>query len=85
MAKRVAGWLIVTPAMHRVHHSMLKSETDSNYGELFSFWDRLFGTYNPPLRASGGAMGVSALTADSWQTVFGLLSTPIRARNIEQF
>jgi sterol desaturase/sphingolipid hydroxylase (fatty acid hydroxylase superfamily) len=83
--ERIAGWLIVTPAMHRVHHSRVKSETDSNYGELFSFWDRLFGTYYPASRASGGAMGVSALTADSWQTVLGMLSTPIRARNIEQF
>jgi sterol desaturase/sphingolipid hydroxylase (fatty acid hydroxylase superfamily) len=81
----LAGWLIVTPAMHRVHHSRLKSETDSNYGELFSFWDRLFGTYSSPLRASGGKMGVNALTAHSWQTLFGMLLTPLRARNIRQF
>ena len=81
----IAGWLIVTPAMHRVHHSMLKGETDSNYGELFSFWDRLFGTYHPPSRASGGAMGVSTMTADSWQTIFGMIFTPIRAQSIEQF
>lgn len=81
----LAGWLIVTPAMHRVHHSRLKAETDSNYGELFSFWDRLFGTYRSPSRASGGAMGVNALTADSWQTTVGMLFTPIRARHIEQF
>ncbi len=81
----IAGWLIVTPAMHRVHHSKLRPETDSNYGELFSFWDRLFGTYYSPTRASGGAMGVAALTADSWQTLSGMLFTPARARNIEQF
>lgn len=81
----IAGWLIVTPAIHRVHHSRIRTETDSNYGELFSFWDRMFGTYNEPARASGGAMGVTALTADSWQTIFGMLLTPIRARNIEQF
>ena len=80
-----AGWLIVTPAMHRVHHSRLRSETDSNYGEMFSFWDRLFGTYTPPLQASGGAMGLNALTADSWQTAIGMLFMPIRARGIAQF
>ena len=80
-----AGWLIVTPAMHRVHHSRLRSETDSNYGEMFSFWDRLFGTYTPPLQASGGAMGLNALTADSWQTALGMLFMPIRARGIAQF
>ena len=38
-------WLIVTPEMHRVHHSAIRSETDSNFGDLFPFWDRLFGTY----------------------------------------
>lgn len=37
--------LLVTPAMHHVHHSAERSETDSNYGELLSVWDRLFGTY----------------------------------------
>jgi sterol desaturase/sphingolipid hydroxylase (fatty acid hydroxylase superfamily) len=37
--------LFVTPAMHHVHHSSRRAETDSNYGDLFSFWDRLFGTY----------------------------------------
>jgi sterol desaturase/sphingolipid hydroxylase (fatty acid hydroxylase superfamily) len=38
--------VLVTPALHHVHHSARQSETDSNYGELFSLWDRLFGTLN---------------------------------------
>ena len=37
--------LFVTPHLHRLHHSPLPIETDSNYGNLFSFWDRAFGTY----------------------------------------
>jgi sterol desaturase/sphingolipid hydroxylase (fatty acid hydroxylase superfamily) len=37
---------IVTPDMHRVHHSTIRRETDSNYGFNLPFWDRLFGTYN---------------------------------------
>ncbi len=37
--------LIVTPDMHRVHHSSIKVETNSNYGFNLSWWDRLFGTY----------------------------------------
>ncbi|MEM9635501.1 MAG: sterol desaturase family protein [Pseudomonadota bacterium] len=37
--------LIVTPDMHRVHHSVIRRETDSNYGFYLSIWDRLFGTY----------------------------------------
>ena len=39
-------WLLVTPAMHHVHHSARRCETDSNYGDVFSVWDRLFGTYS---------------------------------------
>lgn len=38
---------IVTPDMHRVHHSVIHQETDSNYGFNLSIWDRLFGTYTP--------------------------------------
>lgn len=37
--------LFVTPNMHKVHHSRLQSETDSNYANIFSVWDRAFGTY----------------------------------------
>lgn len=37
--------LIVTPDMHRIHHSVLKNETNSNYGFNLSCWDRVFGTY----------------------------------------
>lgn len=39
--------LLVTPDMHRVHHSTVRAETDSNYGNLFSVWDKLFRTYKP--------------------------------------
>lgn len=38
-------WVIVTPDMHRIHHSWHPQETDSNYGFNLSWWDRLFGTY----------------------------------------
>ena len=37
--------IIVTPDMHRVHHSVLRKETDSNFGNIFSCWDKLFKTY----------------------------------------
>ncbi len=42
--ERVAGWIFVTPDMHKVHHHYLLPYTDSNYGNIFSIWDRLFGT-----------------------------------------
>ena len=38
-------WLLVTPDMHRVHHSIERDETNSNFGFNLSLWDRLFGTY----------------------------------------
>lgn len=42
---RYLRWLLVTPDMHRVHHSMLPAETNSNFGFNLPWWDRLFGTY----------------------------------------
>jgi len=42
---RLVRWLIVTPDMHRVHHSVEDNEANSNYGFNLSIWDRLFGTY----------------------------------------
>lgn len=38
------GWLIITPYLHRVHHSTRRNEHDRNYGAVLSIWDRLFGT-----------------------------------------
>ena len=40
------GWVIVSPDMHKVHHHIVRPQTDSNYGNIFSIWDRLFKTYN---------------------------------------
>lgn len=39
------SWIIVTPDMHKVHHHNVQPLTDTNYGNIFSIWDRLFGTY----------------------------------------
>jgi sterol desaturase/sphingolipid hydroxylase (fatty acid hydroxylase superfamily) len=38
-------WVVVTPNMHCLHHSSYRPETESNYGTVFTIWDRLFGTY----------------------------------------
>jgi len=55
--------LIVTPDMHRVHHSVLAPETNSNFGFNLSIWDRLFRTYRPQPQAghAGMTIGVSDL------------------------
>lgn len=43
--ERVMRWVVVTPDMHRVHHSWYRDETDTNFGFNLPWWDRLFGTY----------------------------------------
>ena len=55
--------VLVTPDMHRVHHSVEPAETNSNFGFCFSFWDRLLGTYKqaPALGHLGMTIGVPEL------------------------
>jgi sterol desaturase/sphingolipid hydroxylase (fatty acid hydroxylase superfamily) len=48
---RILRWVIVTPDMHRVHHSVEKDETNSNFGFNLPWWDRLLGTYRAQPRA----------------------------------
>ena len=53
---RVLRWLVVTPDMHRVHHSIDARETNSNFGFNLPWWDRLFGTYRSQPAAGHDAM-----------------------------
>jgi sterol desaturase/sphingolipid hydroxylase (fatty acid hydroxylase superfamily) len=55
---RVLRWFIVTPDMHRVHHSVEDDETNSNFGFCLSWWDRLFGTYRGQPRAGHVGMTI---------------------------
>jgi sterol desaturase/sphingolipid hydroxylase (fatty acid hydroxylase superfamily) len=54
----VLRWFLVTPDMHRVHHSILARETNSNFGFNLPWWDRLFGTYRAQPAAGHDAMTV---------------------------
>ncbi len=54
---RVLRLVVVTPDMHRVHHSVIRSETDSNYGFNLPWWDRLLGTYTA--EPKGGHEGMT--------------------------
>jgi sterol desaturase/sphingolipid hydroxylase (fatty acid hydroxylase superfamily) len=76
------GWLLVTPRMHRVHHSPVLAETNSNYGVMLSIWDRIFGTYTAPVGERPARYGLSKLGDDSWQSFEGMLFTPLRARRL---
>ncbi|MEX1147775.1 MAG: sterol desaturase family protein, partial [Sphingomonadales bacterium] len=55
---RVLRWFIVSPAMHRVHHSPVRDETDSNFGFNLSIWDRLFRTYRHAMRDPDAAFAI---------------------------
>jgi len=71
-------WLLVTPAMHRVHHLNGCPHIDRNYGFIFSFWDRLFGTYQPPERLHSFRFGLAGYEGEEWQSIKGMLATPLR-------
>jgi sterol desaturase/sphingolipid hydroxylase (fatty acid hydroxylase superfamily) len=72
--------LLVTPDMHRVHHSIDRREADSNYGFNVPWWDRLFGTYRPePLHPHETmTLGVSQFRDAGEQRVDRLLTQPFR-------
>jgi len=53
----ILRWLVVTPDMHRVHHSVVPRETNSNFGFNLPWWDRLLGTYRP--RPAEGHTGMT--------------------------
>jgi len=69
---------IVTPAMHKVHHSRWQPETDSNYSSLFSFWDRIGKTFrlHNPLKTL--RIGLDEFDRDEDKKVKGLFTMPFR-------
>ena len=68
----------VTPNMHKIHHSRLQPETDSNYGNLLTLHDRLFGTFLPTERASSVRYGLNDVDPANIQSVGALLAMPWR-------
>ena len=73
---RVLRLVIPTPWMHWVHHSDIKQETDSNFGTVFSWWDRIFGTYRIRKDPQNIHYGVDIYKERKWQTLWGMLRTP---------
>lgn len=68
--------VIVTPALHRVHHSRLRCETDSNYGSVFSCWDRLAKTFRLRWEAQPVSFGLAEYDGAEWERLSGLLRMP---------
>ena len=59
---RMLRWVVVTPDMHRVHHSVEDNEANSNFGFNLPWWDRLFGTYRIQPRAGHENMSIGIHT-----------------------
>ena len=67
---------IVTPAMHKVHHSRIRPETDSNYTSLLSIWDRLFKSFRLREDPHGIDFGLEGYDGAGKQKLSGLIKTP---------
>jgi sterol desaturase/sphingolipid hydroxylase (fatty acid hydroxylase superfamily) len=78
---RILRWLVVTPDMHRVHHSIDPRETNSNFGFNVPWWDRLFGTYRAQPHAGHEAMtiGIEQFRAPRELWLDRMLLQPFRA------
>lgn len=78
--ERRLRWLVVTPEMHRIHHSVHREETDSNFGFHLSLWDRLFGSYRSDPRDGQTTMqiGLHEFRESRDQSLWALLVNPFR-------
>jgi sterol desaturase/sphingolipid hydroxylase (fatty acid hydroxylase superfamily) len=70
--------VIVSPNMHRVHHSVIHREHNGNYASIFSFWDRAFGSYRWRPDPEDLDIGLREWREPSWLTFWGMLKTPVR-------
>jgi len=80
---KVMRWFLVTPDMHRVHHSVEDDETNSNFGFSLTWWDRIFGTYREQPRGgqTGMKIGIHKFNDPkqvSWLP--GLLTLPFKGK-----
>ena len=73
---RALRLLLVTPNMHKVHHSREQTETDSNYSNIFSIWDRVFATYTPTVNFGRLSYGLDGFDDAKKQTLPALLKLP---------
>ncbi len=75
---RILRLFLVTPDMHRVHHSVVVAETNSNFGFNFPWWDRLFGTYRaqPAAGHLGMTIGLKEIREPRLQWLWHMLAMP---------
>ncbi|MBS0025990.1 sterol desaturase family protein [Chitinophaga sp. 2R12] len=70
------SWVIVSPDMHKVHHSHYQPETDANYANIFSIWDRLFGTFVKVPDTLALRYGLDEYQDPRYQEIGSLLKVP---------
>lgn len=79
-------WVFVTPDMHRIHHSVLRAEHDSNFGFHVSWWDRFLGSYLAVPRQAQEVMplGLEVFRDTDAQRLWSLLAQPARSTKTDQ-
>jgi len=79
----MSSWEIFAPDMHRVHHSVIIQETDSNFGFNLPWWDRLFGTYHdqPAHGHKEMTLGLANYREKKWLTLPWMLVVPLARRS----
>ncbi len=77
-ADKVLRLVIPSPLMHRIHHSVVRSEHDSNYGSMLSVWDRLFGSFKLKKDIQTMAIGLSNESTPEKQLLSKLLIRPFQ-------
>ncbi len=73
---RLIRIFIVTPNMHRVHHSIVMNETNSNFTSLLSVWDRLYRTFRKREDTRAITLGLPVFREEKWQGAWGFFITP---------
>jgi exosortase len=83
LPEAIDRWLrywLVTPSVHGIHHSAAQAQTNSNYGSVFSFWDRLFGTFRDPGRETVDRVGLEQFRRPVDGTLAAALLQPFEYR-----
>jgi sterol desaturase/sphingolipid hydroxylase (fatty acid hydroxylase superfamily) len=75
--EKYARWVFATPGWHKIHHSSDQRQTDSHYGDVFTFWDRLFGTWYP-VQPHEIRYGLAEFAQDDQHKVGYLLASPFK-------
>lgn len=78
----IVGWLLATPRMHGVHHSIVKAERDSNWSSGLSIWDRLHGTLRLDMGQADVRVGVRGFLDDGHASLSRVLAGPFRRDDV---